>query len=481
MQIPDWLGESRVMSALSADERRHVEERQQQANASLAPYIGLACLIFFSAMVIIDIERYREHLFNLSLSGLAYTLVAVCHITLALSIVPALALKSRRAAEDRTLAARWLRWHQVLLMGSLLTVGCVAVLLDGKFMRLGSVLIVVNLLYALAWRYRFAVNATSVLISSVFVLRNGAGEALLPMVAFGEMAAVICLCAIGGAVIHRDRVQFYLAQYRESLYLARLREEISVAAQLQQSMLPAPWPASREFAVHGLMRPAKDIGGDFYDHFIVQNGAVCLVAADVCGKGIPAGLFSMSAKSAMRATTIQSSTATAAPDPGRLVAGVNNLLHEGNEDLLFVTAIYALYQPASGQLDFVNAGHVKPLLLGRDGHARWLDAPKGCALGARADRTYSAARIDLQAGDTVLLITDGITEALNSEFEEFGMDRVMQSLDGATGSDAKSCIERLLSAVDEFTGGVEQSDDITCIAVCHQPIATQPRQTARTD
>jgi sigma-B regulation protein RsbU (phosphoserine phosphatase) len=362
----------------------------------------------------------------------------------------------------------------------LLTVGFVAVLLDGKFMRLGSVLIVVNLLYALPWRYRFAVNATSVLLSAAYVLRNGAGESLLPMVAFGEMLALICLCAIGGAVIHRDRVQFYLAQYRESLYLARLREEISVAAQLQQAMLPAPWPATREFAVHGLMRPAQDIGGDFYDHFAVQSGALCLVVADVCGKGIPAGLFSMSAKSAMRATTVQSSAATAAPDPGALVAGVNNLLHEGNENLLFVTAIYALYQPASGQFDFVNAGHVKPLLLNRDGHARWLDAPKGCALGARAGRTYSAAHIDLQAGDTVLLITDGITEALNSDFEEFGMDRVIQALDGAAGSDAKSCIDRLLSAVDEFTGSVEQSDDITCIAVCHQPAAMQAPQAATT-
>jgi hypothetical protein len=207
MQIPDWLGESRLMSALSADERRHVEERQTQANASLAPYIGLACLIFFSAMVIIDIERYREHLFTLSLSGIAYSLVAACHVTLALSIVPALALKSRRAAEDRTLATRWLRLHQVLLIGSLLTVGFVAVLLDGKFMRLGSVLVVVNLLYALAWRYRFAVNATSVLISSVFVIRNGAGETLLPMVAFGEMLAMICLCAIGGRAKRLDNAR----------------------------------------------------------------------------------------------------------------------------------------------------------------------------------------------------------------------------------------------------------------------------------
>ena len=95
MQIPQWLGESRLMSGLSADERRHVEQRQQQANASLAPYIGLACLIFFSAMVIVDIERHQQHLFNASISGLGYGLVAACHVILALSIVPALALKSQ--------------------------------------------------------------------------------------------------------------------------------------------------------------------------------------------------------------------------------------------------------------------------------------------------------------------------------------------------------------------------------------------------
>lgn len=460
------------MCALSADERRHVEEQQRQANASLAPYIGLACLIFFSTMVIVDIERYQQRLLNSSLSGLGYVLVAGCHVILALSIVPALALRSRHAVEDRALATRWLRLHQGLLIGSLLTVGFVAVVLDGKFMRLGSVLIVVNLLYALAWRYRFAVNVSTVLLSSVFVFRNGAGESLLPMVAFGEMLAMICLCAIGGAVIHRDRVQFYLAKYRESLYLARLREEIGVAAQLQQSMLPAAWPASREFAVHGLMRPAQDIGGDFYDHFVIQDGAVCLVVADVCGKGIPAGLFSMSAKSALHATTIQSASGTDAPDAGKVVAAVNSLLHEGNEDMLFVTAIYALYHPATGQFDFVNAGHVKPLLLSREGQTRWLDSPRGCALGPRPGRSYSSARVELQAGDTVLLITDGITEALNAKFEEFGMDRVRLALNGAVGCSAAQCIERLLFAVDQFTGGVEQSDDITCIAVCHQPAAT---------
>jgi sigma-B regulation protein RsbU (phosphoserine phosphatase) len=144
-------------------------------------------------------------------------------------------------------------------------------------------------------------------------------------------------------------------------------------------------------------------------------------------------------------------------------------LNEGNKDMLFVTAIYALYEPSTGQFDFVNAGHVKPILLSSDGHARWLDSPKGTALGARPNRRYAAAHLELQPGDTVLMITDGVTEALNDQFEEFGLDRVMAALDGTVTSSAKDCIDRLLAAVDTFTGGVEQSDDITCMAICHRP------------
>jgi len=467
--ISKVLGEEAYLAKLSPEERRAVEERSFQDDVDLAPYIGYACLIFMVSFVLVDIERYKTYQLNLSVVGLFFWLALVCHVMVGASIVPALMLKSARYAHDRPALARLLKLHQSFLIWALLILSITALIVNARFIRLPSLLVLVNLIYVLPWRFRHTINVLALTASSLVIFFQPMHKVELPFVAFGEVLTLFSLCALGGTAIYRTRVQGYLAQYRESLYLSRLREEISVASQLQQSMLPDPWPASQMFAVHGLMRPAQDIGGDFYDHFGIQNGAVCMVIADVCGKGIPAGLFSMSAKSALHATTLQSSSLPIDLDPGALVAGVNELLNEGNKDMLFVTAIYALYEPSTGQFDFVNAGHVKPILLSSDGHARWLDSPKGTALGARPNRRYAAAHLELQPGDTVLMITDGVTEALNDQFEEFGLDRVMAALDGTVTSSAKDCIDRLLAAVDTFTGGVEQSDDITCMAICHRP------------
>jgi len=467
--IPNALNEEKQLLALSADERRIIQERGFQDDVALAPYIAYACLIFMVTFIIVDIERYRANQLDFSVVGLFFWVALLCHIVVGASIVPALMLKWARFNQDRAAATRLLKLHQSLLIWALLVLAITAVIIHARFIRLAALLVLVNLIYVLPWRFRHTINGVSLVTSGVTIFLQPMMKIVLPIVAFGEVLTMVSLCALGGISIHRSRVQGYLAQYRESLYLSRLREEISVASQLQQSMLPDPWPASQMFAVHGLMRPAQDIGGDFYDHFAIQDGAVCMVIADVCGKGIPAGLFSMSAKSALHATTLQSSSLRIALDPGALVAGVNDLLNDGNKDMLFVTAIYALYEPSTGRFDFVNAGHVKPMLLSSDGQARWLDSPKGTALGARPNRRYAAAHLELQPGDTVLMITDGVTEALNDQFEEFGLDRVMAALNGSMISSARDCIDQLLAAVDTFTGGVEQSDDITCMAICHRP------------
>lgn len=470
--IPKALNEELFLSTLSAEERRVVHERSLQDDIELAPYIGYACLIFLVSFIIVDIERYRANQLDFSVTGLFFWVALLCHVAVAVSIVPAVMLKWDRYAQDRPVAMRLFKLHRSLLIWALLVLSVTAVIIHARFIRMSSLLVLVNLIYVLPWRFRHTINGLALATSSVTIFLQPMMKIALPIVAFGEVLTMFSVCAIGGIAIHRNRVLGYLAQHRESLYLARLREEISVASQLQQSMLPAPWPASSAFSMHGLMRPAEDIGGDFYDHFAIQNGMVCLVVADVCGKGIPAGLFSMSAKSALHATTLQSGDAHRAPEPGALIGEVNNLLNEGNKDMLFVTAVYALYDSHTGLFDFVNAGHVKPILLSRDGRARWLESPKGSALGARPNRRYGAARLELQPGDTVLLISDGVTEALNDQLEEFGLDRVITALDGLKSSNASQCIDRLLAAVDTFSGGIQQSDDITCVAICHRPETT---------
>ena len=470
--IPDWASEARWFAGLTEEERRAVKAREQAANHALAPYLGIAFGLVAISLVFVNVQRYQSGLFTLDpydSAGRLYLIAVGCHTLMALSTLPALRLLVAGSQARPEFKTRLFRQHLSLLVCGMLVLGFLAVVHHARFLRLAGVLILINLIYVLPWHFRLSVNLIALGFSTYVIYWHGNRDLVQPTVTFSELLTLVSLCAVGGAILYRDRTRGYLLQHREQLHLARLREEISLAARLQQSLLPAPWPPSADFAVHGLMRPAQDIGGDFYDHFRLPGGAVCLVVADVCGKGLAAGLFSMSARSALRSSTIELARTTPLPDPGTVVARVNDLLHEGNPDLLFATALYALYEPSNGHLQLVNAGHVKPLLITRAGATRWLDVRPGSALGARAARTYSSFRLELQPGDTVLCLTDGISEALNATLEEFGAARVQAALEGLTHAGPVACGERLLAAVDTFTAGVAQSDDITCIALTHRP------------
>jgi serine phosphatase RsbU (regulator of sigma subunit) len=472
--LPDWASEGRWLAGLTLEERRAVKAREQAANHALAPYLGIAFGLVAISLVVVNVQRYQGGLFTFDpydAAGRLYLIAFGCHVLMALSTVPALRLLAAGPRAQPEFKARLFRQHLSLLVCGMLVVGFVAVVHHARFLRLVGVLILINLIYVLPWYFRLTVNLIALSFSTYVIYWLGNRDLVQPAVTFSELLTLVCLCAVGGAILHRDRSRGYLLQHREQLHLAHLRTEISLAARLQQSLLPAPWPPSADFALHGMMRPAQDIGGDFYDHFRLPSGAICLVVADVCGKGLAAGLFSMSARSALRSSTIELARATPLPDPGAVVAGVNDLLHEGNPDLLFATALYALYEPRTGHLQLVNAGHVKPLLITRAGATRWLEVPPGSALGARAARTYSSFPMEMQPGDTVLFLTDGITEALNATLEEFGAARVQGALEGITHAGPVACGECLLAAVDRFTAGVAQSDDITCIALTHRPAA----------
>ncbi len=471
--IPDWLVESRHLAAASADEQAVLVARRQQANQSRAPYIGLALLLLSPFLLLLDGQRLQPGLVVLGLTGDYYLIAAACHVLLTLSALPALALNYRRVAANQRLSARLLKLHLYSFFTALLVLSVVTILARGAFMRIACLLVVTNFVYVVQWRLRAAINAISFVAGTALIFSFASLRGDPRLEHFVDLLTLVVLCVIGGAIVHRDRKLGYQAQYRESRHLSRLQDELHVAAKLQQALLPSPWPATAAFAVHGMMRPAQDIGGDFYDHFHFLDGGVCLVVADVCGKGVPAGLFGMSAKSVLHTAALQLPRGHTGSDAGALVADANNLLHEGNTEMLFVTAVYAHYQPATGALSFVNAGHVQPLLIPRRGPPRWLDAPKGRALGARGQQRYAAADVELQAGDTVLLITDGITEAHDADLQEFGLARVKATFEGVVCGGPQACVNRLLTAVDAFTHGLAQADDITCIALCHRPEAAQ--------
>ncbi len=467
--LPDWLVESRLLGSLNTDERRELVERRFQANLSIAPYGGLAIILLVPFFAIVDSERVAADLSRAATVGLSDALIVASHVVLIISALLAFALKHRRAVASRRVAERLLTLHMVGLMSALLVLAIIAVVTRGKFLRLSTLLVATNFAYIVKWHWRALINASAFVFGTLAIFFSVPVVSASRLFNFQEFLTLAGLCVISGAIVHRDRKIAFLDQYHESLRRAKLQEEIDLAAKLQQSLQPSPWPATDAFAVQGMMRPAQDIGGDFYDHFTVEDGAVCLVVADVCGKGIHAGLFAMSAKSVLHTTSLQPAQGATANDPARMVGAANAILHEGNTELLFVTAVYARYQPATGALAFVNAGHVQPLLIPRSGDVRWLDAPKGRALGVRGQQRYASAEVGLQAGDTVLFITDGITEALDASFREFGLERVRAAFESVRCDGPAECIDRLLAVVDAFTGGTVQSDDITCMALCHQP------------
>ncbi len=259
--------------------------------------------------------------------------------------------------------------------------------------------------------------------------------------------------------------------FGESLQLGSLRKEVDIAARMQQAILPRQWPVDERFTLWGTMRPAKDIGGDFYDHFPLAAGArLGLVVADVSGKGISAGLFGMVSKTLLRAVATQRQGA-----PGQAAAEVNNALCADNDTLMFVTAFVGDYDPASGRLVYINAGHPPPLLARVDGSVAWLPSTGGTAFAVAEGLAYREAEVTLSPGEALVVFTDGVTEAIDAQGREFSAARLAalfeaRGPEGPQGAprvppDPREAVDRVLQAVAAFAPQGEPFDDITCVVL----------------
>ncbi len=252
--------------------------------------------------------------------------------------------------------------------------------------------------------------------------------------------------------------------FQASLQLAGLRQELDIAAKMQQAILPRHWPVHRDFSLWGAMRSAKEVGGDFYDHFPLADGKIGIVVADVSGKGVPAALFGMVSKTLLRATAIHG-----ADDLGATLTAVNDSLCEDNDTCMFVTTFYAVFDPAQGSLRFVNGGHPPPLLVHADGSNSFLPMTGGIALGVMDGMPFASQSLQLTPGDCVIIYTDGVTEAFNPKDEEFTPERLPPLFNHQPLKDVHDAVNRLIAAVDQFADGAPQSDDITCVALMYQP------------
>ena len=244
----------------------------------------------------------------------------------------------------------------------------------------------------------------------------------------------------------------------------RIGAELDVAAKIQASMLPCIFPAfpdRAEFDIYASMLPAKEVGGDFYDFFFIDDSTLAVVMADVSGKGVPAALFMVIAK------TLIHNNAQNGKSPKEVFETANNLLCENNDAGMFVTAVLGYLDIPTGRFVFVNAGHNPPLLR-TGGCFEWLKTKPGFVLAGMDDIQYKEHEIILHPGDALFLYTDGITEAVNNENKLFGDPRLLKTVNQYLGLPLCEFTVSVKREIDRFTEGAEQADDITMLSLLYK-------------
>ena len=251
-------------------------------------------------------------------------------------------------------------------------------------------------------------------------------------------------------------------QIAESQARNRISTELDVATQIQADMLPSIFPAfpdRPEFDIYATMNPAKEVGGDFYDFFMVDDRHLAIVMADVSGKGVPAALFMVIGKTLIKDHT------KAGRDLGEVFTEVNDILCESNNKGLFITAFEGILDLVTGEFLFVNAGHELPFIA-REGRAY---EPRkirpGFVLAGMEGTQYAGGSMQLKPGDKIFQYTDGVTEATNAAQELYGMVRLEEVLKKNTFLPPKELLEAVKEDIDAFVGDAPQFDDITMLCV----------------
>ena len=244
---------------------------------------------------------------------------------------------------------------------------------------------------------------------------------------------------------------------------ARIDKELEYAKQIQLSALPTNFPEDEEYNIYAQMIAAKEVGGDFYDFYKLNDTTVAFLAADVSGKGIPAAMFMMTAK------TIIKDLAESGMPVNEIFTRANEKLCENNESGMFVTAWMGILDITTGNLQFANAGHNPPLLKRANGRFEYLKTRAGFVLAGMEGVRYRAGELTLSPGDRLFLYTDGVPEATNTENKLYGEDRLLTFMNQNATVDAVALLPALKSNIDEFVGEAPQFDDITMLMFDYKP------------
>ena len=285
-----------------------------------------------------------------------------------------------------------------------------------------------------------------------------------------------------------EQIQSYVENLtRITAEKERISAELDLATRIQASMLPhifPPYPDRTEFDIYASMDPAREVGGDFYDFFLIDDDHLCMVMADVSGKGVPAALFMMAARIILKHSAMIGKT------PAQALTDTNTAICDSNQEEMFVTVWLGVLEISTGRLTAANAGHEYPVLKRARGRFALLKDRHGFVLGGMEGVKYKEYELALEPGDKLFLYTDGVPEATDAEQVMFGTDRMLTALNAAPDAAPEQILRNVRGAVDGFVKDAEQFDDLTMLCMEYKGktngtdhgssgfIATDPRSKA---
>ena len=272
------------------------------------------------------------------------------------------------------------------------------------------------------------------------------------------------------------RTRDYITQItRITAEKERIGTELALATRIQADMLPNIFPAfpeRSEFDIYAMMDPAKEVGGDFYDFFLIDDDHLCMVIADVSGKGVPAALFMMASK------IILANNAMMGKSPAQILTDTNISICSNNREEMFVTSWLGILEISSGKLTAVNAGHEYPVLYRKGGRFELIQDKHGLVVGAFDYAVYREYELQLNPGDRLFVYTDGVPEATNGKDEFFGTERMLAALNVDAAAAPDVILRQVRRAVDEFVEDAEQFDDLTMLCFEYKGKAGDPDESA---
>ena len=261
----------------------------------------------------------------------------------------------------------------------------------------------------------------------------------------------------------RDSLKRHIRELTETTAAKeRMESELKIAHDIQMGIVPKifpPFPDVPEFDIYAVLDPAREVGGDFFDFFLIDERLLCFVIADVSGKGVPASLFMAVTK------TLINVIAREIRDPAEILDRVNKEISSDNPSFIFVTVFCGILDIRTGEVCYSNGGHNPPLLIRRGKGVEFLTGGGGTIVGISREIEYTRAMLRLEPGDTICMYTDGVTEAFNEDREQFSEERLEKEVASRRGDSIKGLVKGILETIRSFAGGAPQSDDITIMAL----------------